>query len=236
MLKSKAFNLKGRLYTLTVINILDLGVDRLKKQLSEMALEAPRLFEYTPVVLDVSAIAKMDGSALQRLCATLKQHGLIPIALQGTMTGIESLAKEQGLALLNASKANDKPLDEVIPKPAKPADSMPNESILSQTKIHTTPVRSGQQIANPVGDLIVMASVSHGAELLAAGNIHIYGKLRGRALAGIGGNKEARVFCQSLDPELISIAGVYRLREGIEPSSQPRQVFIQDNRIQIESL
>ena len=83
---------------------------------------------------------------------------------------------------------------------------------------------------------MITASVSHGAELLADGNIHVYGALRGRALAGIAGNKQARIFCQSLDAELVSIAGVYRLSDVIEPMNVPCQIFIQDDRIQIEPL
>ena len=105
-----------------------------------------------------------------------------------------------------------------------------------KTKLLTTPVRSGQQVVSKGADLIVTASVSPGAELLADGNIHVYGTLRGRALAGIAGDKQARIFCQSLDAELVSIAGFYRLRDAIEPIAAPCQIFIQDDRIQIEPL
>jgi septum site-determining protein MinC len=86
------------------------------------------------------------------------------------------------------------------------------------------------------GDLVITASVSHGAELLADGNIHVYGALRGRALAGIAGDKNARIFCQSLEAELVSIAGFYRLSDAIEPIASPCQIFIHDERIQIELI
>ena len=83
---------------------------------------------------------------------------------------------------------------------------------------------------------MITAAVSHGAELLAEGNIHVYGALRGRALAGISGNKSARIFCQSLDAEMLAIAGFYQLREATEPCHVPCQIFLQDDQIKIEPL
>ena len=86
------------------------------------------------------------------------------------------------------------------------------------------------------GDLVITAAVSHGAELLADGNIHVYGALRGRALAGIAGDKLARIFCQSLEAELVSIAGCYRLSDAIGKIAGPCQIYLQDDRIQIDPL
>jgi septum site-determining protein MinC len=97
----------------------------------------------------------------------------------------------------------------------------------------TQPVRSGQQIVAKACDLVIVSSVGHGAELLSDGNIHVYGPLRGRALAGIAGDKNARIFCTQLDAELISIAGFYRLRESIPAMNGPCQIFIQDDRLQV---
>ena len=133
------------------------------------------------------------------------------------------------MAVLHASSTHDKPLIE---------DVLPEESVVSTniTKILTTPVRSGQQAVSKDGDLIVTASVSHGAELLADGNIHVYGALRGRALAGISGDRSARIFCQSLDAELVSIAGFYRLSDAIEPHAGPCQIYLQEEHICIEAL
>jgi septum site-determining protein MinC len=88
----------------------------------------------------------------------------------------------------------------------------------------TEPVRSGQQIFADRGDLVVVASVSPGAELIARGNIHVYGTLRGRALAGVHGDDAARIFCETLDAELIAIAGLYKLSDAIDPSLRSRRV------------
>ena len=102
----------------------------------------------------------------------------------------------------------------------------------------THPVRSGQRIYAAGGDLIVVASVSSGAELLADGNIHVYGALRGRALAGVTGDTSRRIFCYDLQAELVAIAGRYRVSEDIAPSTRgrPVQVLLQDRTLCIDEL
>ncbi len=234
ILKSQAFKLKGRLYTLTVLQLLETDSDLFAQQLADVVAKAPRLFESTPVVLDCSGIPPeqlgMRQFDLQVFCKCMRERGLMPVAIQGGNALLNTLAQTQGLAILNGSSSQDKPL---VDEPAAPAQPAP-ETI--KTRLLTTPVRSGQQVVSMGGDLVVTASVSHGAELLAEGNIHVYGALRGRALAGIAGDKQVRIFCQSLDAELVSIAGFYRLRDAIEPMSSPCQIFIQDDRIQIEPL
>ena len=108
----------------------------------------------------------------------------------------------------------------------------------SRAKIIYQPVRSGQQIYAKGGDLIIIGSVSAGAECLADGNIHIYGALRGRALAGILGNEQAHIFCSSLEAELVSIAGHYMVSENLKEDYWQRSsdVFIKDNSLTIGSL
>jgi septum site-determining protein MinC len=104
-----------------------------------------------------------------------------------------------------------------------------------KAKIISQPIRSGQQIYAKEGDLIILASVSPGAEVLADGNIHIYGALKGRALAGVSGNKEARIFCQKLEAELVSIAGHYWVNEDLSPlpSGQTIQIYLENDRLHI---
>ena len=229
LLKSQAFKLKGRLYTLTVLHLLTTDLDSLDDNLADMILKAPKLFENTPIVLDFSSI-KNESIDLQPICQRLRKSGLIPVAIQGANSAIQSLALLDGLALLGASSSQDKLLAYDEAALAEPAV----ETI--KTKLLTTQVRSGQQVVSKGGDLVIIASVSHGAELLADGNIHVYGALRGRALAGIAGNKNARIFCQTLDAELVSIAGFYRLRDAIEPPAGACQIYLQDDHIQIDPL
>lgn len=112
-------------------------------------------------------------------------------------------------------------------------------AVPQQTKMVYTPVRSGQQIYAKDGDLIVLAAVSPGAEILADGNIHVYGPLRGRALAGINGNTKARIFCQSLEAELVSIAGQYKISEDLQQQSGWRsgvQIALDDDKLAVKKL
>ena len=220
-LKKQAFKLKGRLYTLPVLHILEVDYPQLAQQLAEVVAQAPLLFEKSALVLDLSAVVGVPLE-LSRLCDCIREYGLLPIAIQGGSTIINQQAEILGLAILHASASQDKSL------------SLPVTE--TKTKLITMPVRSGQQIVSKGADLIVTSTVSRGAELLSEGNIHIYGTLRGKALAGIGGDRAARIFCQVLDAELVAIAGIYQLREGSPPPSGPCQIFIQDDRIKIEAL
>lgn len=229
LLKSQAFKLKGRLFTLTVMQILETDAAVFEHHLADVIAKAPKLFDNTPVVLDCSAIDpnKLD---LQYICHCLRENSLIPIAIQGGNSFLDTLAHCQGLAVFNASTHQDKPLT------GKSQELSQQTAETIKSKLLTTPVRSGQQVVSKGGDLVITAAVSHGAELLSDGNIHVYGALRGRALAGIAGDKQARIFCQSLDAELVSIAGYYRLSDAIEPQTGPCQIFLQDDHIQIENL
>lgn len=122
------------------------------------------------------------------------------------------------------------------PEDPKPAEARPEAGAASV--IVTEPVRSGQRIYADRGDLVVMAPVSSGAELIAHGNIHVYGPLRGRALAGVNGDKTARIFCQSLEAELVAIAGLYRTSDDMPADLRNKraQAFLQDDTLKIEPL
>lgn len=212
--------------------ILDVDSNRLKQQLAEVIAKAPKLFDKAPIVLDCSAI-DLDKFDIQSACQILREQGLIPVAIQGGNPLIETIAQCYGLAVLSPSSSHNKPLRK------NKTTTIEKNQVMTETiksKLLTTPVRSGQQVVSKGGDLVITASVSHGAELLADGNIHIYGALRGRALAGISGNKQARIFCQSLEAELVSIAGFYRLSDAIEPITGPCQIFLKNDHIQIELI
>ncbi len=124
-------------------------------------------------------------------------------------------------------------------KTAAPSESpTTNEAKPQTSRIIYQPVRSGQQIYAQNGDLIVLAQVSAGAEILADGNIHVYGPLRGRALAGVRGNTEARIFCQSLEAELVSIAGQYKISEDLQNGNwkKPAQIHLSDEKLTVKPL
>lgn len=225
--KNQAFKLKGRLYTFTVLHVLNTDINIFSQQFAETVLKAPKLFERTPVVFDLSSVNQLEFD-LQGLWQIARDHGMIPVAIQGGSPLHDTLAQCQGLAVLNASSSQDKPIIE------RSIESTSPES--SKSKLISTPVRSGQQVVAKGSDLIVTSSVSHGAELLADGTIHVYGALRGRALAGISGDLDARIFCQSLEAELVSIAGFYMLSDAIEPVNGPCQIYLLDEHIVIETL
>lgn len=227
LLKSQAFKLKGRLYTFTVLQLLNTDAVLFAQQLDDVIAKAPKLFNSTPVVLDCSALHDEEFD-LDEFFQIMRLHGMLPVAIQGASSLLTVLAQAKGVPVLHASSAHDKALvEESAHEPAP---------LLTSSKMLTTPVRSGQQVVSKGGDLIITASVSHGAELLADGNIHVYGVLRGRALAGISGDKNARIFCQALEAELVSIAGFYRLSDAIEPYAGACQIYLQDEHICIEPI
>jgi septum site-determining protein MinC len=160
----------------------------------------------------------------------------------------------------NAAPKQDKPSKEDSPKEDKPRlDHATNENKKHKETGHkepqirqapvaayssatsllvTEPVRSGQQVFAERGDLVVVASVSPGAELIARGNIHVYGALRGRALAGVHGDNAARIFCEALDAELLAIAGLYKLSDAIDPALRRGRVqaFLDGGTLCVEPL
>lgn len=224
VLGTQVFRLKGRLYTMTVLELLDPNVEAFEEALRDVVESAPKLFENTPIVLDLTAFGDIPFSPKEHF-SCLRRFGLIPVGVQSDHENFEKL---QGIARFKASKAKDKALK------AEKKETRSQETLPS--RLHTQPVRSGQQLAATQGDLIVMSSVSCGAEVLAKDNIHIYGVLRGRALAGISGNQNARIFCMGLQAELISIAGVYLVSDDIKKQDKPCQIYYQNEKIIIEPL
>lgn len=210
------FQLKGSMLAITVLELArnDLGV--LEQQLAAKVEQAPAFFSDAPLILALDKLSsnepELDLPALLALC---RKYGLRTLALRATAAEHLAAAQALDLAVLPPSGARERVIDPA-PTPAAPAKpSKPAEPEHRPTKVITTPVRSGQQIYAAGGDLIVTAAVSAGAELLADGNIHVYAPMRGRALAGIKGNGNARIFCQQMGAELLSIAGHYKVSEDL---------------------
>lgn len=222
---TEAFKLKGRLYTFTVIQLLQPDMTLFEKQLDEVLMRAPKLLEGAPVVLDLTLL-QTDTLEFTEILRLLHTKNLFLVGVQGNHAPLAALAHSQGMPVLHASATQDRPVEELQATPG----------LENKTQLHTLPVRSGQQIVNREGDLIITGSVGHGAELLASGNIHVYGTLRGRALAGIAGDKQARIFCHALEAELVAIAGFYLVSDAIEPSSKRCQIYLSDDYIHIGHL
>jgi len=193
--------------------------------------ESPGFFDHDPVVIDISALSLMDDETIdfKSLIAVLREHALVPLAIKGASARLLDLAKGHGL--VDASDARIRrsmPLAE--PQTPPPVVQVaPAPTPVGAMRIDK-PLRSGQQIYAKGRDLIVMGMVNAGAEVIADGHIHVYGALRGKAIAGARGNPEAQIFAQVMEPELISIAGVYRTSENPLPKDvlgQPAQVSLQ---------
>jgi septum site-determining protein MinC len=234
------FQLKGSLFTLTVLHLLKFDLTALQEQLVQAIKQAPKFFQQMPIVIDLQKLANTESDVdLPALINCLRTQGLIPLGVRGGNPAQQQAALEINLAVFPATKTE--PL-EVTPQTNKivtsPAPARPATPVSQTTKIITQPVRSGQQIYARQTDLIVLAPVSAGAELIADGNIHVYGPLRGRALAGVSGNEEARIFCQSLEAGLIAIAGHYWVNEDLQnkPVKENVQIYLENDRLQISEL
>jgi septum site-determining protein MinC len=183
--------------------------------------------------LDRCGDNNIDFIELGDLC---KEYGLVPIAIRGGnedqlmsahVAGLPKLPPAASPQELDVPDVNIKTVTETVEVPVQ-----------ASHKLVTAPVRSGQQIYAANADLIVVAAVSPGAEILADGNIHVYGPLRGRALAGVKGDTQARIFCYSQEAELMSIAGTYKVSEDLK-SHYPRQAvqaYLEGNQLIISPL
>lgn len=221
-----AFQLKGSLLTITVLQLLNTDSQTFAHQLKALIQQTPNFFRNAPIIIDLEKLAQSrDAIDFTRIKTELLNHGLIPVGIRnGNETQNQSAVKAE-LGILTSSKTEQ-------PKAATTGDKH------TTSKLITQPVRSGQQIYVTHGDLIVASSVSPGAELLADGNIHVYGTLRGRALAGVSGNLHARIFCHKLEAELVSIAGFYKLHDDIKlPASESGiQIYYEDEQLKIEAI
>ncbi|KAF0805340.1 septum site-determining protein MinC [Alcanivorax xiamenensis] len=215
-----SFEFKGRMLMATVLYLKDLDSRSLHQQISQRLEDAAQWLLDAPVVVDVAH--PEDASQVELLTAvdTLRGLGVNLVALARHPELDDQVAAMLGLGSINLANGRDVARGE---PPARSGNSKAAPAAAEDTLVVEQPVRSGQQVYAR-GDLIVLAPVSTGAELLAEGNIHIYNTLRGRALAGVRGNEAARIFCQDLDAELVSIAGHYRVAEDLPDAYRRKPV------------
>lgn len=238
--RQAAVEIKGSAVTLPIVRLLNADMAAITEQLHQRIEQAPDFFRGAPVVIDVSALANESEEAtdLSTLIESLQGMGMIPVGLRGGGEAIRQAAAASNLACLA-----DAPPAEIRGRPAETSSQTsepvpPTASSPAHALLITQPVRSGQRVYAKGTDLIVMAPVGYGAEIMADGHIHVYGTLRGRALAGVRGDSECRIFCQDLQAELISIAGHYRVSEDLEEAVRGKavQVYMDDTALIIEAL
>ncbi|MGY3264177.1 septum site-determining protein MinC [Lysobacter sp. HA35] len=234
------------------LRVRTLDVEKLAEEMRGRVQRAPNLFARAAVVLDFGGLTRTPDVATARaLVDALRDAGVLPVALAYGTTEIEALSRELGLPLLAKFRAQYEradgaaaepaptPRHERAPEPVAAPVAAPAAASTSQPgMVQSAPVRSGQQVYADNRDLTVLASVGAGAEVMSDGSIHIYGALRGRALAGAQGYEQARIFCREFHAELVAIAGHYKVSEDIPAHllGKPVQVWLEAGQLRIEAL
>jgi len=223
---SSCYDIKSADQSLVALVLKTHDVTLVNAALKRQMDESPGFFDQDPVLIDVSHLeSDPEAQDLATLMGVLRDHGLVPLAIKGAKGAF--LEQARGLGLVDASDARIRrsvqladmsaPAVQVEPSASQP--SLPVATLVAlEAMVIDKPLRSGQQVYAKGRDLIVMAMVNAGAEVIADGHIHVYAPLRGKAIAGARGNTHAKIFALVMEPELISIAGVYRTSEN--PLSQ----------------
>jgi septum site-determining protein MinC len=268
MTQANPFELEGMVSTVTVLRLLTDDLASVQRALRNKIEQMPGFFADAPVALDLTVLEGSDEDAegegpstvreipLAQLSNMLKELKLMPVGIRNLRDARRQEARAAGLGVLRgtARKAAPKPKEPKEPKavetePASSASSDDDrrsgadrrrelQAITGGSLILRTPLRSGQVVYAEQADAIVLAHVNAGAELIADGNIHVYGSLRGRALAGAHGNEEARIFTKSLEADLVAIAGCYLRSDEIPENKRgkPAQIYLDRGKIMLADL
>ncbi len=222
------FRLRGANFNLLVLRLLDHRPEVVVPAIGDQFRRAPGFLRFAPIVLGLSDIqvppAEVDFPSLIQ---GLKELEIMPIGTTGGTAEMRNVAISYGLPPVRSIGGKEADEDITAPSPqagdatqaAPPPPPITKPAAARATMVVDQPVRAGQRIWAEGSDLIITSTVNAGAEVIADGNIHVYGALRGRAIAGGASNMEARVFALNFDPELVSIAGFYAVREGF-PAAQ----------------
>jgi septum site-determining protein MinC len=247
----RSIRIKGRSF-LAVVLTPDLPFDDWLVRLDDLAARSAGFFLGRPVVLDVSEI-EIDRPQLKALIAELASRNVSIMGIEG---GRPSLVEPGMPPQLKGGKPaadyevpREDTSDASAAKPLAKAPKQPAEQAAPQVVVQQSPVaapslivretiRSGQSVIYTQGDVTVIGSVQSGAEVIAGGSVHIYGALRGRALAGCVGNADARIFCRKFESELVAIDGVYAMTDDMDPElkGHPVQLWLEGDAIMTERM
>lgn len=249
-----SFQLKGSALTVVVLALVEYNPETLAAELKEKIDQAPHFFVNSPVLISLERLESPENcsallenaSSLIQICRNLDLQPLgftaVPEVLLASVqkTGLAILPTPSERALKIPSAAKAKAQETIVETRIETVvERIIEERVVQRmSRVVTRPVRSGQQIYAEGADLIVLAQVSEGAEVLADGHIHIYGTLRGRALAGVKGDESARIFCQNLEAELVSVAGNFMLQDALpkELLKKPVQISLKGEKVAVEAL
>jgi septum site-determining protein MinC len=246
---ARSIRIKGRSF-LAVVLSPDLPIEEWLVRLDELAARSAGFFLERPVVLDVTDL-EIQKAQLKSLLGELAKRNVRIMGVEGARPSLLGPgmppAMKGGRPAADVEIAAAEPAKAAEPPPAAEADgeepTAPPAPIVdvrqaTQSIIIREPVRSGQTVHFPEGDVTVIGSVSSGAEIIAGGSVHIYGTLRGRALAGTLGNASARIFCRKLEAELLAIDGIYTTADQMSPDlhGQAVQLWLDGDEIRAQKL
>ncbi len=221
--------IKGSLFPLSVLHLEDNDLEKLQQQLESKVQQAPAFFYRAPIAVNIEKLtdAELDFAELKQI---IEAKDFVFVGVCNADDEQKQRAHTAGLATLRQNtqpSANKSTTTRESSPSGKKALSDDNTAgSFTGSKILRQNVRSGQQIYAKNSDLTIIGSVSNGAEVISDGNIHIYGSLRGRAIAGATGNLDSTIFCHSIQAELVSIAGHYWLSESLPEDSWKKPVYI----------
>jgi septum site-determining protein MinC len=251
-----AFEIKGTIAPVTVLCLCSTALDAIESELRARIAQAPQMFLNAPIVIDVADVeSELESLSLSGLVARLRDCKLMPVGIAHLPADRIALAAEHDLAVLqlgfgrtrgaransgaphlNAPPAPAPAAVAPAPAPSPPPRAAPVEQ--PPTLTITSPVRGGQVVYAAGTDLVVMAAVNPGAQVIADGHIHVYGRLMGRALAGAHGRSDTRVFCQSLEAELVSVGGEFLSADEIPEKlrGKPAQILVEHGTVRVAPL
>jgi len=260
------FDLKGTMAPLTVLRLRSLDLAIVERHLRIKIAQLPQLFLNAPVLVDVGTLAGQGaGLAIEELVRSLRSCKLVPVAIANLAEELRERAVAAGLGIMQPAPARPRGEDRAVAGPSatadpfdlapspgptrtpSPAATTPRAGGLGPVAppsghagpmVITQPVRSGQVVYAQNADLVVLAPVNPGAQVIADGHIHIYSTLRGRAVAGVQGLLGARIFCQRLEAELVAISGAYLTADDIPEArrGRPAQIHFEGGECRIAAL
>lgn len=242
------FNLKSHALSMIFVELNYYDEMDFEELLGKKIGQAPGFLRDAPLVIDLERYTGLSEELnFFTMIGQCRKYNMHAFAVKSANKKHIARAKSAGLAIINPVPKNSEKFQEPEATPENPADQptvtevearQPRDVQTAPTKIVRQSIRSGQTIEAPEGDLIVIGPVQAGSEVKAAGNIHIYGPLRGKAMAGLHGDESASVFCQSLEAELISVAGQYKLSEDLQGDSwkSPAYLYFSDGQLMVQDL
>ncbi|MFW5833606.1 MAG: septum site-determining protein MinC [Pseudomonadota bacterium] len=242
--RSRPYQIRGTLQTLLSLRVDDPEAPDFFDQLKDDVLRSPGFFKNAPVVIDVEPILDRAPTELRLFVAKVRASGLQPIALSGGDKIWNDAAKAVGLSILAGGShvplgATAEPAPAPEPAPPPPSEAPPPPApAASRAVLLDQAVRGGQQVYAEGGDLVCLAPVSSGADVIASGHVHVYAPLRGRAFAGFEGDRSAMIFCDKLEAELVSIAGFHLVADELPREAVGKRVKIRlgEGRLHIDII